>query len=1013
MLKTRSTYLLFCLLAAWACPAQKITADTISVVTIEQEQGLSQLGALCMDFDSNGYLWVGTENGLNRYNGYEMKVFHTTEEQGSLPDDHIRAMHYSNDTLWLATNTHSVCAYLLKENRFVDFEKKLDFKKNPLIKYSNTLTAAGERYLMLGAIGNCLLINKKNLDFTIIPIPKATDNDYVTAILQITKDEFLIGTNFSGIFRLDLAQKSIHTDQVFERFQNVQVNAFYKLSATEILIGSKNGLFLYSQKSDSIRRIESPKGKNESVHSIQKWNDNLLFIGMSNDNYLMDREFNRKKIMFKNHRGKVISADIRSIKKDVLGGIWLATGGRGVFYYHPHQQKFVPHRINAENSPKKEFISIFNFLRGEDTLWMATELGFVRHELNSDDYKLYFTDLLEYTIAEDFRGNLWAGGFGQGLVKYNRGTDRFEKIPIPFTDKDVIQITPVSNDTIWVHTWSGGIYALNIDDYGAHPKTLNGKTIVRSRTSFRDSSGKIWIGSDEGLYKIGDKKITHYDNLSNERVFSITEDIDKNIWVGTAKGLNKINPETQKVVFYTKQPGLPNDFIYGVESDNKGHIWVSTNYGISEFNPETSLFKNYSQNDGLQNNEFNGKASYKDSLGYLYFGGMNGYNVFHPDSIFINRKVGKTLIENVRLFGRPIEKNVLYADTLVFSHDQNVITFEYASLNYLWPEKNRYTFLLEGFDKEWRPVTKERNTTYTNLDPGTYIFKVRGSNNELIWGKPDIITVIIQSPWYNTVWFRSVLAFFLIFAVLAFFLYKNYQQKQINLRLSKMVEERTQELSESNDALNHSLEISEKQKENIAFLMRELNHRVKNNLQIITSLIDIQDIGINDPEAKEKLKILQSRIFTVSRIHDVLNITEERSYIRMDKFISNLAEELIEFSGEKIKLNLELEPVLYGVEKLTYLGLVINELITNSVKHAFAENSIHKEISISLKEKDGRLALIYKDNGKGFPAETVSDSEKMGMNLIKSLARELRGTSELQNDNGAAFIMTFNKYNHT
>src|SRR5690606_5019406 len=119
----------------------------------------------------------------------------------------------------------------------------------------------------------------------------------------------------------------------------------------------------------------------------------------------------------------------------------------------------------------------------------------------------------------------------------------------------------------------------------------------------------------------------------------------------------------------------------GVESDNKGHIWVSTNYGISEFNPETSLFKNYSQNDGLQNNEFNGKASYKDSLGYLYFGGMNGYNVFHPDSIFINRKVGKTLIENVRLIGRPIEQYVLYADTLVFSHDQNVITFEYASLN--------------------------------------------------------------------------------------------------------------------------------------------------------------------------------------------------------------------------------------------------------------------------------------------------------------------------------------------
>lgn len=1004
--KTLLIYLL--LLQVFICYAQQVKTDTLSVTVIEQEQGLSQLNVLSMDFDDNGYLWIGTENGLNRYNGYEMKVFHA-HENNELLDDHIRAMHYRNDTLWLATDSHSVSAYLLKEDRFIDFEKQLSFEKNPLIKYSSTLTPVGDRFLIAGTMANCLLIDKKTLEFTIIPIEGAKENDFVTDVLSVSENEFLIGTNFSGVFKFDLNQKSVTEQKIFSKLKNVLINAFYRLSPNEILIGTHKGLFLYNHEKNTLNQIQNRLLNKENILSIHQWNESFVFVGTSNSDYLIDKNFKLKEIVFKKHDGKKIQAGITSIKNDKLGGLWLATAGRGVFYYHPNQKKFTPLRIHAKNSPKKEFISSFNFLKDKNHLWMATEFGFVKYSENDNQYKLYLTHLLEYTIKKDFQGNLWAGGFGQGLVKYNVEKDDFERIPLSSSDKDIIQITPVTQDTIWVHTWSGGIYAFNVNDHGMRPKLLNGRTIVRSRISFTDSFGDIWIGCDEGLYKVAEKKITHFKNLSNPRVFSITEDLDRNIWVGTAKGLNKINKKTQKIDSYTKQPGLPNDFIYGVETDNKGHIWVSTNYGISEFNPKTNLFKNYSVNDGLQNNEFNGKAVYKDSSGYLYFGGMNGYNVFHPDSIFINKKVGKTLIENVKLFGKPIENNVLYSDTLVFSYDQNVITFEFASLNYLWPEKNRYSFLLEGFDKEWRPITKERSTTYTNLDPGTYIFKVRGTNNELIWGETDAIAIIIKSPWYNTLWFRFLLAASIVLLITSVFIYKNYQQKQTNRRLSKMVKERTQELSESNKALNNSLEVSEKQKDNIAFLMRELNHRVKNNLQIITSLIDIQDISINDQTAKEKLRILQSRIFTVSRIHDILNNTEERSVIRIDKFISNLAEELIEFSGERIKLIQNLEPAFFGIEKLTYLGLIINELITNSLKHAYPKDFHDKQIYITLKESQDQLELLYKDNGKGFPEETEKSGEKMGLNLIQTLAAELKGTVEFKNENGAAFILVFNK----
>src|SRR5690606_3771838 len=260
-----------------------------------------------------------------------------------------------------------------------------------------------------------------------------------------------------------------------------------------------------------------------------------------------------------------------------------------------------------------------------------------------------------------------------------------------------------------------------------------------------------------------------------------------------------------------------------------------------------------------------------------------------------------------------LHKNIPYTDTLVFSHNENVITFDFASLNYLWAKKNRYQFMLEGFDKTWRPVTQNRTTTYTNLDPGTYTFAVMGSNNELIWGTPDTITVIIQSPWYTALWFRLTAGILLALLITGTFVYKNYQQKKTNVRLSHMVNVRTEELRQTNSALNVSLETTQQQKENISFLMQELNHRVKNNLQLITSLIDIQSFEIEDINIQDKLRLLQSRVFTVSKIHDILNQKDAGNSVRTDWFITDLANDLIVFSGLAIDLDVDVEPIDFPV----------------------------------------------------------------------------------------------------
>jgi len=986
---------------AWlSSNAQTMRGDTLAVLQIAQEEGLSQLGATSLQFDKKGYLWIGTQNGLNRFNGYQMKVWLAEEKINNFPNDLIRATYYENDTLWMTTHTNALCAYLLAENKFIHFSDQLDFENTPSLKQSLALHPASGNQLIIGTAGHCLLFDRHTLTYEILPIPQLLKHDFVTCIASLDERYYLIGTNASGLYLLDLRSKSLYATDYLKTLQRRQINVLYKQLSGNILIGTDKGLYTWAPDAKELKQESE-----QVIRGIYPWDDTCLLMSGSSTNFLVTEDWKWQKLTFVDHQGKELEAVILAYEQDTQGGKWLGTETRGLFYYHPYQTKFKPQRIQARNAPKKDFISVFNFLRSANTLWMATEFGFVKHPLKSADYKLYRTDYVGYTLAKDTQGTLWAGGYDQGLLRYNTQTDKFDRIPLPMVDRDIIQITPISSDTIWVHTLASGIYALNIHNLKANPVGLWDKPILGSRTSYVDRKGNIWIGSENGLYQIKkNKKVIHYDSLSNERVFAIAED-RQHFWVGTAKGLNKLHPETGKITHYTKQTGLPNDFIYGVQVDDKNNVWVSTNYGISVLDQYTETFKNYTEDDGLQNNEFNGKAAYQDSLGYLYFGGMNGFNIFHPDSIPINTHTGKTHIENVLLFGRSIAENILYTDTLVFSHDQNVITFDYVNLNYLWSKKNRYQFMLEGFDKEWRPVTRDRSTTYTNLSPGTYTFKVRGSNNELLWGDIDEITIIIRSPWYATIVFRIGLVLFLLALIAGGVFYKTYQQRLTNRRLLRMVNARTEELSQANKALHQSLKLTQEQKENISFLMQELNHRVKNNLQLITSLIDIQSFEISDQRIQDKLRTLQSRIFTVSKIHDLLNIRDSEQGAYINTFIDNLAQDLIIFSGQEIAFHSEMEQVILPSNRLTYIGLIINEMITNSVKHAFQDQQINKTIAIRLDIRGSEMTLQYQDNGVGFNKDKLWGASHQGMNLMYLLIGELKGMIDIEINGGTIFTV--------
>ncbi len=983
-------------------------AQVVEVVDISRDFGLSQSVVNALEFDDNGYLWIATENGLNRFNGYEMKVF-KSNQKNNLIDDHVKDLYYCNDTLWFATYTNSLCAYVLSQDKFLDFSNKFDFKTHPYIKYSYLVYPLNSELLFVGTSRGGILYNRGNSTFQIIQISEVSENDYVTSIVKLVENKYLIGTNFSGVFLFDLKTKKISSYKELGILNNVRVKAFYQLSPSELLIGTSNGVYYHKLDSNKVRLISNTINPKDPIISISKWDDEKLLIGGMKDAYFLYNDLHWSDVQFVNQSGKKLETFISGIKKDKSGGFWIGTeGGEGIFYYHPGQKKFSPYRIDS-GSDKMDFISIFGMLRVKDYVWLAMEQGISRYKVGTNNYKNYNTHGLMNSLVRDRDDNLWAGGIGRGVLKYNGEKDQFETVNLPIKDKDVVQLTVVDKDTLWIHTRSAGIYAMNTNDYGVRQIMIKGKVITRSRASFISSSNDLWIGSEEGLYRIRHSGKTDFYSFYNNRIFSVTEDPDQNIWVGTAKGLNRIDHKTDSIKLYTEEVGLPNDFIYGVESDRNGNIWVSTNQGLSRLDKQTDTFNNYTEVDGLQNNEFNSKAYFKDSLGYIYFGGMNGFNMFDPDSIYNNDFIGKTIIENVKLFGNSMPVNAPYCDTLIFSYKQNVLTFEYAGLNYLWAQKNRFQYKMEGFDTDWRPVTSERNTTYTNLNPGNYVFKVKSCNNDKVWGEPTSLVIIIEAPWYKKKWFYVSALGILLLIGFGIFSLVNYRQRMVNRHLSGMVKERTRELTTVNENLNSSLEVTRQQKENISFLMRELNHRVKNHLQLISSLIDMQDANITDGFAKEKLRNLQSKIFTISRVYNFLKYNEGKSELLIDDFLQSIAEELVGFSDQQIVLKQNYIAVPFRVSKLTYLGLIINELISNTIKYAFDEHQKNCEISIALTEENDMLQLVYCDNGKGFNPELIDAKNHIGLDLIKTLVRGLRGSCKTYSDNGVIFYLYFPK----
>ena len=1039
----------------------------IEFTRLTVQDGLSQSWVISIYQDKYGFMWFGTNEGLNKYDGYNFTVYkNNTEDKSTISNNGISSIYEdTKGNLWIGTE-NGVNLYDRNKDRFI---------------YLNSLS------------------HKVIVDF-----------------LELENGKIFIVSRNKGLYLYDLAKDSVTSSWTGEK-DNLSSDDLSDICTDDngnIWVASANGLNLLISKSDTFISFKNKKNSNSTIadnnieslyidgenrmwvgthgglsllkfneknpekshfinykHDINKENsigegaimaliedkNGYLWIGIENGGLdILDlKNFKETNPTFYHFRhdpddnSTLSHNSIYTIYKDNIGSVWVGTYGNGLNMYNKLLKKFEHYkqRANHPNSLSNNYVNAI--LEEGNHLWLGTDYGLNLFDKKNEKF-IHFThdprdskSLGSNSVCAleiDSKGNLWVGTWAGGLNLLNREKStftRFENNPNDTTSigsNNMFAILEDHSGNLWIGTMGGG---LNLFDY--RTKTFKRYTFDPEdkysisddwvRTLFESSYGEIWLSSSMAveLFEKENEKFIHFshdrkdpESISYDGTNMFFEDSKRNLWIGTIGGLNVFNREDSTFDHYQQKDGLPNNQINGILEDDHGNLWISTNKGISKFlnginRPANPTFINYDVGDGLQGNEFRPRSLCKGEGGKMYFGGTNGFNVFHPDSIKANPKTPPIVITGLLLFNKdvpigtkdsPLKKHISVADQITLSYKHSVITFEYAALNFIAPEKNQYAYMLEGFDKDWNYVGNKREATYTNLNPGNYVFRVKGSNNDGVWNeKGASLRIIITPPFWQTIWFRLIMIALIILAIYSIYLVRVRNIVAYGRKLERKVAERTKDL------------------ESFAYIT---SHDLKAPLRGINQLAEwlYEDYGDKlDNEGKESLKMLQQRSTRMDdMIQGILEYSkigrteEEKENIDLNKLLDEVIDLLAPPDNVKIIVENELPEYRMGRTRMIQL---FQNLLSNAIKHAGKPQGI---VKVKCEEKPKEWLFSVSDNGQGIEKkywdkifkifQTLDPSPKdrstgIGLTIVKKIVDLYRGKIWVESEMGKGTTFHF------
>lgn len=1043
------------------------------------DNGLSSSLVLSFLQDHKGYMWIGTYNGLNRYDGKMIKVYkNDISDPNSLQCDNVRVIFEdSNNNLYIGTNC-GLSYYNPNNDNF----------KNFMADESSPLYGMGVSVYSINSDGNgnmwiatdSGLIHFNPTDQSIITFihnpsdQNSLQNNLVQHVFTDSKNRtwvcmpgglalFNPKTKAFELITNGTNPKNINSENTFlqiaeDKQGNIWFASFDGLFCLENSSAENDNLICYRNNPDDPNSISG-----NHLTSLYIDEQDNLWIGAENDGlYLFNREQkNFKHFTTDDYNPKSLNnKSIQAINMDNSGNLWIGTYGGGVNISAKNSDAILHYKNlkGAKQSLSNNVVSAI-YEDSKNRVWIGTDGGglnlFNRETKRFTGFNKSnsgFSSDVILSIVEDKNQNLWLATWDGGIINFNPETGRTTNYTIrnsKIPDNSIFNIAVGENNDLWLGSYRSGLIHFDIGkkEFYAYKESNSANSNEYVFVIRKFKKDRLILGTTNGfsIFSTKSKTFTNYPFeqndpkcISHNFVYDIAVENDTSIWIGTQSGLNRFNPKTEAIKKYFEKDGLPNNVVRGLVFDKQGILWVTTAAGICKFNVNKKEFSNelcetFTKDDGLQGNEFNYKSTLLSNLGKLYLGGMNGFNIISPEKLIPNTYPPKVTITGFKIFnkevvpnapGSPLKRIISETQKVTLNHHQSVLTFSFAAMDFTSPEKNQYAYKLENFDKDWTYSGNRSDATYTNLDPGDYILKVMGANNNGTWNdKATQLEIQILPPWYRSTWVRLIMLFFIVALIVAFFYLRTATLRKQKRQLEKEVHERTSDLNEKNrllekksdELLRTNTQLVENQKtienqseelrvtaENLKEINDELNsinatkdklfsviaHDLKNPFNVILGFSELLINNFHTWDDEEKIRILT-----------FLNNSSNEAYTLLENLLhwSRSQGKTIEFAPSKIHVRSFLSEMLDNVSSVAanknvklinrctnedftvyadqnLLTIICHNLLTNAIKFSFPDS----EVFVNAENyTDNFVRFSISDEGVGISKEKVDQLFKL------------------------------------
>mgnify|MGYP002621750111 CR=1 FL=1 len=850
-------------------------AQNRKFVNLGTREGLSQAEVSCILKDRKGFFWFGTQDGLNRYDGYNFTVFRADpDDPNSLSDNYINALFEDADgRIFVGTNLGGLNVFDPVTNSFSHFKFNEDDPKSLADNRVHCILRDREGDLLVGTDKGLCIQKKGTKNFIRITAandkPKGLMDGSIRYLLEDKSGNIWVGTFRGG---LHLFHKKDLNFSYFPATEAGFSSVGEKANKIKTLYQDRNGIIWIGTFNGGLLKFD-PEAKKYLAHFVSSLHPNSLshdwinaiaedaegnlWLATSDGGLcILDPVSETFSVQYADELDPygLKTNGLVSVYRDEANNMWLGTGNSGVNVFFRNTTKFNHYKKNHRTENTLPDNAVYNIYQDQNgIIWLCIKgHELTRFDRANNQYQT-FRDVCTasnktiLSLYEDPNGIFWLGSFGGGISLFNPKTgkslvnvEKDFKGP-PFINKTILEIKDDKEGNIWICTFGGGLYKLN--PLNMELKVLNvesGLSHNRVQTLHFDADGILWVGTQGGVLLVVRlsctvKKVIKAgageDNISSNSVFSFCEDGKGNMYVSTSRGLNRIDMKSGKIRKFYVKDGLANDNIYAILKDEAGVFWLSTNKGISKMevtgsNGEQYHFKNYEPIDGLQEGEFiQGSYFLNPTTREMFFGGINGFNSFIPASIKENTHVPKVVITSFKRFGKPValDTSIFYKKFLELSYKDNFFSIEFVSLDFTMPSKNLYSYKMEGVDQDWSIPSPIRFASYTNLEGGDYTFRVRASNNDGTWNEEGaVLKLRVIPPFWKTKTFYALCVLLSIIAVVAYTKWRTRSIEQEKKILEEKVAERTAELAQKNRDITSSIEYAKRIQEAILPEIKEI-----------------------------------------------------------------------------------------------------------------------------------------------------------------------------------------------